>query len=92
MAERVVFDYRELDNKLTALEARKDCLVCGSADVDDANRNVLLVEAPPDKPVWREVPGTDFMEMGGLFGGARVCNDCGYVHLHVEASVRARTW
>jgi hypothetical protein len=73
-----------LDNKLTHLEARKDCLVCGSPDVDDTERAFLLIEVPPDKPIWRDVTT-------GLFGGARVCNDCGYVHLHVEASVQKWT-
>lgn len=80
MAE-TVFDYRELDNKLTNLEARKECLVCGSPEVEDTERGFLPIEVPPDKPLWRE-------KTTGLFCGARVCDECGYVHLHVEAPVR----
>jgi hypothetical protein len=78
---RTVFDYRELDNKLTALEAQKNCLVCGSRDVDDTDRLFLLIEVPADRPLWQG-------DTTGLLGGARVCNDCGYVHMHVEAPVR----
>jgi RNA polymerase subunit RPABC4/transcription elongation factor Spt4 len=78
----MLFDYSELDNRLTDADATRECLVCGSEDVNDTDKGFLLVEVPPD----------GVLNLGksasGLYCGARVCNRCGYVHLHTEAPVR----
>jgi hypothetical protein len=81
----MLFDYGELDNRLTNADGCRDCLVCGSEEVDYTDRGFLLVEVPPDGQL-----GLDIARRGvaGLHCGARVCNVCGYVHLHVDAPVR----
>jgi hypothetical protein len=80
----MVFDYGELDNRLTNADGRRECLVCGSDEVDYADKAFLLVEIPSG--------GTFDLSrsVSGIFCGARVCNVCGHVHLHTDAPVVRR--
>jgi len=75
----LAWDYKELKNRLSDAEALRTCLVCGSDDVDwNATRSVLVNLDEDDE--------AEIYPTGGLANGmwcaARVCNACGFVHLH----------
>jgi hypothetical protein len=71
------FDYRELDNRLTVANARRECLSCGSDDVDFDEAGYAIIEVPPDRRLKLSAHQANV-----LYCGLRVCNACGFVHLY----------
>jgi hypothetical protein len=81
------FDWREIDNRLSDADARRECVVCGGENVDYADARYGLVEV--DAAGMVRVDDPDLPAMTALIVCvARVCNTCGFVHLHALRPLR----
>jgi hypothetical protein len=75
----VTFDLRPLARRLEQKQATLDCLCCGSSDVSYSDTRYALIELDSDDQLAVE---QDWGLTSNLFCAARVCNACGFVHLH----------
>lgn len=78
------FDHGEFDNRLSDADAQLNYLSCGSSDVDHAAGRFALIEVRADDRLDLEASSGDAV---ALFCRARVCLECGYVHLYSQAAL-----
>jgi hypothetical protein len=75
------FDLRPFARTLRKANANLDCLCCGSSDVNYSDARYALIELGSDDRLAVE---PDWGLASTLFCAVRICNACGYVHLHSE--------
>jgi hypothetical protein len=75
----VTYDLRPFANRLAAEAATLNCLCCGAIDVDYSDTRYVLVELESDGSLAIQ---REWGLVSTLTCGARICNSCGFVHLH----------
>ena len=73
------YDLRPFAARLAEAQANLDCLCCGSSDMNYSDARYALIEMDSDDRLAVEF---DWGLATSMFCGARVCEACGYVHLH----------
>ena len=74
-----MYDLRPFARRLEQANANLNCLCCGSSTVNYSDARYALVELESDD---RLAVQPDWGMASAMFCGARVCETCGYVHLH----------
>jgi len=71
------FDYERLAARLSETNVSQTCVACGDDNLQFSDARYQLIEVQDD-----DSPSVGFGMISGMFCGARVCNTCGFVHLH----------
>jgi hypothetical protein len=75
----VNYDHGPIMERLIAAGATETCLCCGSSEVRYSDTRYALIDLDANDKLAVE---TDWGLASGLFCIARICNACGFVHLH----------
>jgi hypothetical protein len=79
----VAYDYREFDNALSRQAGPGfSCVACGHTEFSATSRPVAVIEVNQDGYLQVQAVTESLRTVTATFCGARICDNCGFVHLH----------